>query len=159
VDGTIDYVAPEQIAGASIDARTDVYAAACVAFHALTGRVPFAGGTPAKLHGHLAAPPPSARDVDPALPGAVDEVLARAMAKGPGERYASAGDLARELAPAITGRPNAEPQRTVATGRALTGIPALEAATATARVARTAGAPRGPRAPARRGHGPPRPPP
>jgi serine/threonine-protein kinase len=71
--------------------------------HALTGRVPFAGGTPAKLHGHLAAAPPSARDVDPALPAAVDEVLARAMAKEARDRYASAGDLARDLAAAITG--------------------------------------------------------
>jgi predicted Ser/Thr protein kinase len=143
--GTIDYAAPEQIEVRRIDARTDVYAAACMAFHALTGHVPFAGGMAAKLHGHLSVDPPSATALAPALPDAIDDVLACGMAKDPEHRFASAGDLARELSAVVTGQPNTEPPRTVATGRALTGIPIVadeNAATAAApvepRVARAA---------------------
>ena len=56
--GTIDYAAPEQFALGRVDARTDVYALACLAFHGLTGHVPFGGGTPATIHGHLNVEPP-----------------------------------------------------------------------------------------------------
>src|SRR3954447_2649952 len=90
--GTIDYAAPEQIEAGRVDARTDVYSAACLAFHALTGRTPFVGGTAAKLHGHLGAHPPHAAELVTDLPPAVDGVLARGMAKAPEARYASAGD-------------------------------------------------------------------
>src|SRR4051812_38463243 len=61
--GTLDYVAPEQIEGGRVDARTDVSSAACLAFQALTGRVPFVGPTAAKIHGHLGGDPPRATDV------------------------------------------------------------------------------------------------
>jgi serine/threonine-protein kinase len=144
--GTIDYAAPEQFAGGRVDARTDVYSAACLAFHALTARVPFPGATAAKLHGHLAGLPPRASELVADLPPAVDEVLARGMAKQPAERYPSAGDLARHLTAVHNGRPNLEPTRTVATGCALTGIPTV-ADGATRPLAPPAAVAREPRAP------------
>jgi len=96
--GTPDYSAPEQIQGRAVDGRTDQYALACVTFQLLTGMLPFRSdqGEPALL-AHLSAPPPSAVSLVPDLPGAADQVLARAMAKAPEKRYASCLDFAGAL--------------------------------------------------------------
>src|ERR1700722_17907106 len=96
--GTPDYAAPEQIQGRSVDGRADQYALACVAFQLLTGALPFSAGQglPVLLaHVTTAPPPPTARR--PELPAAVDRVMARAMAKDPGERYGSCLDFAGAL--------------------------------------------------------------
>ena len=93
--GTLDYVAPEQIRGDPVDARSDVYALGCVLFKALTGDVPFAGeDAPAKMWAHL--------DREPPLPSATigvseafDEVAIHALAKDPARRYGTAGELGR----------------------------------------------------------------
>jgi Protein kinase domain len=99
--GTLNYVAPEQIRAAGIDPRTDVYALGCVLFHSLTGRAPFADlDREAKLWAHLSEAPPS---VGPAVPAAFDEVISRAMAKRPEDRFESAGALARAAAAAAEG--------------------------------------------------------
>jgi serine/threonine-protein kinase len=103
--GTPDYAAPEQIDGYELDARTDVYALGCVLFHALTGVPPF-GDRPrmAKAGAHLHEPPPALRSVRPGVPLAFEAVVARALAKRPADRYASAGELgAAALAAAGTG--------------------------------------------------------
>src|SRR3712207_3426613 len=94
--GTLDYIAPEQLMGGALDARADVYALGCVLYQALTGKVPYpAESSMAKMyaHGNEPAPVPSASV--PGLPPQFDEVVARAMAKDPNERYLSAGDLGR----------------------------------------------------------------
>ena len=97
--GTLEYMAPEQIRGGELDARTDVYALGGVAFAMLTGEPPFGrvDGDVAKLYAHLNDPVPRASERWPALPVEVDPVLQRAMAKKPEERYASAGEFARAL--------------------------------------------------------------
>src|SRR3954447_3399311 len=88
--GTAAYVAPEQILGQRVDARTDVYSLGCVLFHAITGRTPFAAPAEgAMLAGHLQEEPPSTGDK------AFDAVMRRALAKDPADRYPSAGDLGR----------------------------------------------------------------
>ena len=94
--GTVEYMAPEQIRGGELDARTDVYALGCVAFATLTGEPPFARveGDVAKLYAQLNDPPPLASERAPGLPPALDAVLAKAMAKAPGDRYPSAGEFA-----------------------------------------------------------------
>jgi len=102
--GTLDYVAPEQIEGRPVDARTDVYALGGVLFHALTGRAPYSGaGDAEKLWAHLHGSIPSACALRPGLPGALDAVLARALAKDPAARYASAGALGRAALAAAGG--------------------------------------------------------
>ncbi len=94
--GTLAYLAPEQIRGERLDARTDVYALGCVLYHALTGRPPFAGDDEqAVLDAHLQGRPPVPSDVVPGLPPALDDVVRRAMAKRPEDRFATAGELGR----------------------------------------------------------------
>jgi serine/threonine protein kinase len=100
--GTPDYSAPEQVSGWAVDGRADQYALACVAYTLLSGSVPFKREVPmAVLYAHLSAPPPRLTAVRPDLPDAVDEVLARALAKAPEERYDSCGDFADALREAL----------------------------------------------------------
>ena len=68
--GTVDYVAPEQVRGERVDARTDVYSLGCVLFHSLTGRVPYPESNQiAKLYAHDSRPPPSALECFPRASG------------------------------------------------------------------------------------------
>jgi hypothetical protein len=117
--GTVDYVAPEQVEGGRVDARTDVYALACVLYHLLTGQVPFDKPSEmAKLFAHVNEPPPAASDAVPGLPAELDDVIRRGMAKDPAERFQSAGDLGRAALAAAESRQVAEPERSVARGEA-----------------------------------------
>src|SRR4051812_15508205 len=117
--GTLDYVAPEQIRGGAIDARTDVYALGGVLLFVLTGRVPFERETDeAKLWAQLSESPPVPSKIRPDLPRALDAVVARAMAKAPDARQPSAGDLARAARAALTGEAPSQPERMVARGAA-----------------------------------------
>ncbi len=104
--GTPDYSAPEQIEGRPVDGRTDQYALACVAFQLLSGALPYQeDDATAVLQAHLSAPPPSVTSRRPDLPGGVDQVLARAMAKDPGQRYASCLEFADALREALGSAP------------------------------------------------------
>jgi serine/threonine-protein kinase len=92
--GTVDYVAPEQIEGGEIDGRADVYALACVLFECLTGSRPYPRESQvAVLYAQLREPPPRPCELRPDLPGAIDAVIGRAMAKRPVDRYSSCGGL------------------------------------------------------------------
>ena len=96
--GTVDYAAPEQIEGRPLDGRADVYSFGCVLFHCLAGRPPFVReGEFAVLDAHLRDAPPALSNVRPDLPSFLDAVLARAMAKRPDDRFATAGALAAAL--------------------------------------------------------------
>ena len=100
--GTAAYSAPEQIQGQVVDGRADQYALACVTCELLTGALPFERDQDvAMLLAHLSAPPPSLVARRPDLPGAVDQVLAQAMAKAPEERYESCGAFAGALREAL----------------------------------------------------------
>ena len=102
--GTVDYVAPEQIGDEPVDPRTDVYSLACVVFHLLAGSPPFGRRIRvATLFAHANAPRPLLSERLPGMPAALDRVLARGMAKRPGERYESAGAFASEVVAAAGG--------------------------------------------------------
>jgi Protein kinase domain/PASTA domain len=117
VIGSVDYMAPEQIEGRRIDARTDVYALGCVLFHAISGRVPFPDReSSAKMWAHLNEPPPAAGSS--AGSGALDRVMRRAMEKDPARRFPSAGDLGRAAVAAVHSEAVTEPERAVGTGEA-----------------------------------------
>jgi serine/threonine protein kinase len=93
--GTPDYMAPEQVTGDQIDGRTDLYALGVVLYQMLTGATPFQGGTPMQIAArHLQTPPPSPRLLRPELPIVAEQVVLRALAKRPVDRYNHAQDLA-----------------------------------------------------------------
>jgi len=161
--GTLDYAAPEQIQGWPVDARADVYALGCVLFEMLTGQPPFRRendyGT---LYAHMTEDPPRPSQTTPGLPTAFDDVILRALAKSPDDRYPSAGDLARAAHAAAQGSGPSEPERTVAVGSAApTAPPVLEPPTQTGGPAATAALPaQAPPPPAQAhmyGHAPPPP--
>ena len=92
--GTVGYVAPEQVRGDDVDGRADVYALTCMLFEMLTGELPFRRSTDvATLFAHLEEDPPSAVLLRPDLPAAVDDVLARGLAKDPTDRQESCAAL------------------------------------------------------------------
>lgn len=103
VMATIAYAAPETLAGEPADHRADVYSLGCSLYRMLTGTSPFSGsgGMAAVAAAHLMTPPPRPTDVVANLPAAMDNVIARAMAKEPLHRYQSAGDLARAATAAL----------------------------------------------------------
>ncbi|MGQ0577145.1 MAG: protein kinase domain-containing protein, partial [Pseudonocardia sp.] len=102
--GTLDYIAPEQLEGRPVDARADVYALGCVFYQALTGRVPYPRDSDAaKMWAHVRQPPPRLAEAAPDLPRELEDVVARAMAKDPADRYASAGELGRAAVAAADG--------------------------------------------------------
>ena len=94
--GTIDYVAPEQIAADEIDGRADVYSLGCVLYECLVGQPPFRRDSDiAVVFAHLETESPAPSVGRPELPAALDAVIARALAKDPAERYLSCNELAR----------------------------------------------------------------
>ncbi len=123
--GTPDYSAPEQIRGGVVDGRADQYALACVAFELLTGSVPFERDQGmAVMLAHLSEPPPSLRSRRPDLPLASDEVLARGLAKAPGERFGSCAEFAGALREAFGLAPELTPGSAAAPGHPQTAVAA-----------------------------------
>jgi len=98
--GTPGYTAPEQMEGKPVDGRADQYSLGCAAFELLCGETPFRRDqVTAMIWAHMAEPPPMATSRRPDLPPGVDGVLAKALAKAPGDRYATCrefGDALRE---------------------------------------------------------------
>jgi tRNA A-37 threonylcarbamoyl transferase component Bud32 len=93
--GTPVYMSPEQAQGGRGDKQSDIYSFGIILFELLTGQTPFDGDSPlAVMMQHVNIPPPRAESLNPELPAALGDVLARALAKKPVDRYATAGDLA-----------------------------------------------------------------
>jgi serine/threonine-protein kinase len=92
--GTCQYVAPEQILAKELDHRVDVYSLGCLLYECLAGEPPFTRPREEQvLYAHIQDPPPKLSQVKPELPAAMDDVIAKALAKEPEERYESCGAL------------------------------------------------------------------
>jgi eukaryotic-like serine/threonine-protein kinase len=99
VIGTPSYMSPEQTVGdGSVDGRSDIYSLACLLFEALTGAPPFRGGTAVDVaRRRLTEAAPRLRASASEIPGAVDDAVAKALARDPGERFATAESFAAAL--------------------------------------------------------------
>lgn len=103
--GSPTYAAPEHLRGEPVDGRTDQYSLTCVLFACLTGRPPFVGKVAEVIAGHFGAePPPITRLV--LLPGPIDEVVRRGLAKEPVHRYASCRELITAARAALATAPS-----------------------------------------------------
>ncbi|MVU78232.1 protein kinase [Nocardia sp. ET3-3] len=116
VMASFQYTAPERFHGeARVDRRADVYSLGCTLFAMLTGAPPYADADlPRLIYGHVSAPVPSVRALNPALPATLDSILARAMAKNPRHRFATCTELATSVTAALNAsrpRPAALPPR------------------------------------------------
>jgi serine/threonine-protein kinase len=102
--GTPAYMSPEQANGMPIDGRSDIYALGVVLFEMLTGREPYQAETPmAILLKHINEPMPPVSDYRGDVPRPVEDVIAKATAKNPDDRYPSATEMVEALAAALRG--------------------------------------------------------
>jgi serine/threonine protein kinase/Tol biopolymer transport system component len=102
--GTVQYMAPEQLQGKEVDSRTDIFAFGAVLYELLTGRKTFEGESQAAVIAAILEREPSARDLQPAVPKALEWTIRTCLAKDPDERWQSAADIRHELR-AIASRP------------------------------------------------------
>jgi serine/threonine kinase PknH len=126
--GTLNYMAPERFRNQDSTSAVDVYSLACVLYESLTGEIPFTRDSLENLvAAHMASPPPRPSEANARLPVALDEVIARGMAKDPDDRYGSAGALGRAA------------QRALQTAASSTQTAGAPATTAGATISRPAG--------------------
>jgi eukaryotic-like serine/threonine-protein kinase len=101
VRGTALYISPEQVRGDRVDRRADLYSLGCVLFEMLTGRTPFEGDLAALSYAHTHTPAPRVRSINPAVPAAMDELVAAMLEKDPAQRPPSGEEVERSLAAAM----------------------------------------------------------
>ena len=103
--GTPGYMSPEQVLGDSVDGRSDIYALGVVLYRLLTGSMPFSSDSVTGLiNAHVDLPVPDVREVKANIPAVWQEVVAKALAKDPNDRYRTAGDLARDVNEVVSGK-------------------------------------------------------
>jgi serine/threonine-protein kinase len=128
--GTAQYLSPEQARGAPVDQRSDVYSVGIVLYEMLTGRVPFTGDTPLEIAmKHLSEVPEPPSEKRPDVPEDLDNIVLRALAKDPEDRYQTAEDMAADLARVQRGLPvsseTADAATAVLAGAGISGAPTI----------------------------------
>ena len=102
--GTPAYMSPEQASGRETDPRSDVYSLGILLYELVVGRLPFPiRSITEAVRYHTQEPPPPPRSIRPSVPEAVEQVILKALAKDPNQRYASAAELGTVLAKVMAG--------------------------------------------------------
>jgi len=118
--GSPRYMSPEQVTGAPIDPRSDIFSLGVVLYELLTKRTPFEheGDTTifALMNRIASTPHPPVREVDPSVPAPFEQIVDRALAKKPAERYPRAGEMARDLRDFRNVQPRSTPARLALAG-------------------------------------------
>jgi serine/threonine-protein kinase len=123
--GTAKYLAPEQVRGEAVDARTDIYSLGVVLYEMLCGRPPFEADTDAATAlARLQRDPLRPRQVKASVPKGLEEIVVRAMAREPADRYETAADLRAALL-AAGATPSSAPDATAVVGADRTTASAL----------------------------------
>ena len=125
--GTAQYLSPEQARGGAVDRRSDLYSVGVVLYELLTGEVPFSGDTAVEIAmKHLSTVPKPPSTIRSDIPGPLDQIVLRALAKDPAERFQSAEEMDTELARVAEGFPvsaeTAEAATMVLAGAGLTEV-------------------------------------
>jgi Tol biopolymer transport system component len=98
VIGTLQYMAPEQLEGKTVDARADIFAFGCIVYEMATGRRAFEGSSQASIiSAIMTSDPPAIASLVPITPPSLDRIVRKSLAKSPEDRWQCAGDLATEL--------------------------------------------------------------
>jgi tetratricopeptide (TPR) repeat protein len=99
VVGTLEYMAPEQAQGATVDHRADIYAFGLILRDMLVGRreAAYSATAMAELFARMSNAPPPVRTIDPTIPQAIDEIISRCLDPDPGKRYQTTHELAEDL--------------------------------------------------------------
>jgi serine/threonine protein kinase len=104
--GSCAYMSAERFSGGQVGPSADVYSLTCLLYEMLTGRPPFETGDLRQLMtAHMFSPPPRPSIMRRGIPRAFDDVIAKGMAKKPGDRFASAGEMAKAARAALSGGP------------------------------------------------------
>jgi serine/threonine protein kinase len=129
--GTPNYMAPEQVKGAPVDGRTDIFALGICLYECLTRRKPFGGDSLTSISYKIVHEPfPPLHEINPQIPVGYEDVVANCLAKDPSKRYQRARDLATALRAVIRGeRPVRPPDPMLAEETMVTRIPAAEKTT------------------------------
>lgn len=107
--GSIAYMAPERFREGAISGAADIYALGCLLHECLTGQTPYRPKTvSAQIAAHLYDPPPAVSKEQPGTPAGLDGVVAKALAKQPADRYATAGELAAAARAAASSQDQSE---------------------------------------------------
>lgn len=104
VVGTARYLSPEQAQGETVDARSDLYSAACVLYELLCGRAPFTGEPVSLMYQHIGEQPMPPSTFEDRVPGALDTVVLHGLEKARDKRYQSAADFRQDVQSARVGR-------------------------------------------------------
>ena len=104
VSGTLPYMAPEQLLGDKVDARTDIWATGCVLYEMATGRRAFLGSGPALTEAILHHPPPQVNKLNPKIRARLCAVIEKCLHRDPRKRYQSAEQIALDLRRAVSGK-------------------------------------------------------
>jgi serine/threonine-protein kinase len=122
--GSLYYIAPELIQGAEPDARCDIYSLGVVLYEMVTGRKPFQGDSQYSIMAaHMAGSPVAPSDAAPWMPSPLNDVILKAMAKDPAERFQSAAECKSALGSASVAASRAEPAATQVMPATTTALP------------------------------------